>query len=158
MTHTENRKAPARAARHAQRGQALVELAVFVPFLMLVVVGLIDVGRYTYYSIQVNNAARAGAQYGAQNTTSANSSTGITSAAVADVSTTPTPTVSASLFCVCANGTTHQSCSPTPTCTGSHSNTYIEVTTSETIPVLFKFPGIPNSLTIGGASVMRVNN
>jgi Flp pilus assembly protein TadG len=53
--------------RRSQGGQAMVELAVAIPLLMIVIVGAVDFGTACYISIEVTNAARAGAQYGAQN-------------------------------------------------------------------------------------------
>lgn len=52
-------------------GTAMVELALALPFLLVLSLGLIEVGRYTAYSILVGNAARAGAQVGAMGSTQA---------------------------------------------------------------------------------------
>jgi len=49
-----------------QCGQAMLELALVLPVLLLLTIGLIEFGRVAYYSIEVSDAARAGAQYGAQ--------------------------------------------------------------------------------------------
>ena len=48
-------------SRCGERGQSLVELAFVVPLLLLLLVGIIEIGRFAYYSILVANAARAGA-------------------------------------------------------------------------------------------------
>jgi Flp pilus assembly protein TadG len=48
------------------RGAALVELALTAPVLMLTMIGSAEMGRIAYYAIEVQNAARAGAAYGAQ--------------------------------------------------------------------------------------------
>ena len=48
---------------HGQRGVALVEFALVVPLLALLLVGIIEIGRFAYFSIAVANAARAGVQY-----------------------------------------------------------------------------------------------
>ncbi|MGC1905812.1 MAG: TadE/TadG family type IV pilus assembly protein, partial [Candidatus Acidiferrum sp.] len=47
-------------------GQTVVELALLLPFLLMLVIGVTEIGRYAYYDILVANAARAGAAYGAQ--------------------------------------------------------------------------------------------
>src|SRR4051812_20722057 len=49
-----------------RNGQTIVELALVLPLLLLVLVGVTEIGRYAYFDILVSNAARAGAQYGAQ--------------------------------------------------------------------------------------------
>ena len=51
---------PKRMNLHRQSGQALVEMAFVVPLLLLLALGVIEVGRYAYISILVGNAARAG--------------------------------------------------------------------------------------------------
>jgi hypothetical protein len=146
------------ASRRAQRGQALVEVATFIPFLLFLTIGLIDVGKYTYYAIQVNNAARAGAAYGAQSTSAEAYTAGITAAVNTDASGLPSSAYSSSgHYCICANGVGGQQvCSPLPTCAGSHPLNYVYVNTSEQFNILFKMPWLPNTLTVTGSSVMRV--
>lgn len=46
---------------------AAVELAIVLPFLMLVVLGCVDFGRFLYYYIALNNASRSGAAYASMN-------------------------------------------------------------------------------------------
>jgi Flp pilus assembly protein TadG len=45
------------------RGQELVEFAIIVPFLILVVIGVLDLGRAFFSAITIANAAREGARY-----------------------------------------------------------------------------------------------
>lgn len=54
----------ARRSRY-QHGQALVELTLLFPLLLLLLVGAIDLGRVYYAYITITNAAREGARYGA---------------------------------------------------------------------------------------------
>src|SRR6202030_1537506 len=49
-----------------EKGQALLELALLLPFLLLLTIVIIEVGRLAYYSIEVSGAARAGVQYATQ--------------------------------------------------------------------------------------------
>jgi len=46
------------------RGQALVEFAFVFPIFMLLLFGLIDVGRYVYVANALNQASREGARFG----------------------------------------------------------------------------------------------
>ena len=46
-------------------GQSLVEFALLVPILMLIMVGVVDLGRVYYAYLTVVNSAREGARYGA---------------------------------------------------------------------------------------------
>ena len=47
-----------------RRGQALVEFALVVPIFLLLLFGLIEVGRFIYLNNAFNEAAREGARYG----------------------------------------------------------------------------------------------
>lgn len=52
-------------------GQALVELALTLPILLLLIMGTLDVGRAFYVKIVLTNSAREGVYYLAQNPTDA---------------------------------------------------------------------------------------
>jgi Flp pilus assembly protein TadG len=56
-----NKKWLMRAIWRSEKGQSLVELALLTPILLLLVVGIVEMGRYATLSIEVANAARAGA-------------------------------------------------------------------------------------------------
>ena len=49
----------------SERGTSMVEFALLAPVLILLVVGLIEVGRYTYFGILAAHAAETAARYGA---------------------------------------------------------------------------------------------
>src|SRR3989440_10132115 len=49
-----------------RRGQALAEMAVMVPFLVIGMMGMLDLGRAFYYQIALTNAVREGARYAAE--------------------------------------------------------------------------------------------
>jgi Flp pilus assembly protein TadG len=51
--------------RSRSRGQALVEFALVFPLFMLLLFGLIDIGRYVYVTNAFNQAAREAARFGA---------------------------------------------------------------------------------------------
>jgi Flp pilus assembly protein TadG len=57
-----------------ERGQGLVELALFLPVLVVVVMGAVDFGRAYFAYITIANAAREGAYYAALNPTASNAS------------------------------------------------------------------------------------
>lgn len=66
MKHNRKRRLP------AESGQSLVEVALMLPFLLLLAFGVIEIGRYAYIAILVGNAAHAGAFYGAHVNTALN--------------------------------------------------------------------------------------
>jgi len=49
-----------------KRAQALAEMAVMVPFLVIGMMGMLDLGRAFYYQISITNAVREGARYAVQ--------------------------------------------------------------------------------------------
>src|SRR5215211_5587245 len=51
--------------RHARRGQSIVELSLAMPVLLLLLLGTIDMGRAFHDYLQLRNAARESAGYGA---------------------------------------------------------------------------------------------
>lgn len=143
-------------ARNSERGIAIVEFAILVPALMMLLIGLIEMGRFAYYSIIVANAARAGAQYGAQNLVTAADSTGMKQAALNDGQnisglTVPTPP---SYSCQCADGTA-STCEATD-CSSSHRLTYVQVDTRGTYSSLFNYPGLPSTFTVNSQAIMQV--
>lgn len=69
-----------------QRGQALAELALVLPLLVLLMVGTVDLGRLFYAFQSVENAAATGALYGSQSYYNAGQSTTIRSNALAAAS------------------------------------------------------------------------
>jgi len=48
-------------------GQALVELAIMVPFLVIAMMGFLDLGRAFYFQISLTNAVREATRVGIQN-------------------------------------------------------------------------------------------
>jgi hypothetical protein len=60
MTQTHSRSKP------RKRAQALAEMAVMVPFLVIGMMGFLDLGRALYYQIALTNAVREAARYGTQ--------------------------------------------------------------------------------------------
>lgn len=51
-------------AHSKQNGQSLVETALVVPLLMLLLVGVVDLGRAMFTKMALANASREGARYG----------------------------------------------------------------------------------------------
>ena len=50
--------------RFGERGADLAETAVILPLLLLLLLGVVDLGRAFYFHIVITNAAREGARYG----------------------------------------------------------------------------------------------
>lgn len=143
----------------------MVEFALALPVLIMLLVGLIEYGRYAYFAIEVGNAAHAGAEYGAQSSTTAQDTAGMQNAAIADGQNTIFPltstAVTANYVCSCWNGTTEA----TPTgalcgqvCTAGRPVTYAQVSVSGTISPLLNYSllGLPSSWTVNRTATIRV--
>jgi len=166
-----------RALLGSEQGQNLVELALLTPVLLILVVGLVEMGRYASAAILVGNAARAGAQYGAQGLAQAADQAGIKCAAENESNNTATcpssnPTNLAVTFpignnpsvCACDSSGTITAWAACPSaCSGSqHTVVAVQVTASGTFNPLFNYAKplfgsltIP-SLTISSTATERV--
>lgn len=142
-----------RQIRHANAGQSLVETAILVPLLTLILVGAAELGRVAYAAVEVSNAARAGAAYGAQNGGTASDTTGIANAAANDASNLTGLTTTSSHSCICSDGTA-STCTNTD-CPSSHIEETLTVNTSVTYNPLLHLPGLPTTFTLTGQAVQK---
>lgn len=120
-------------------GQAMVEFALVIPLIVLIVMGIFDLGRAVYAYNVVASAAREGARYGVLDPTNTN---GIrTQATNTSILTPITVTVECS-----NNGTSFDS-----TCNANR--TYLRVTVTYTFqPVTLFF----RTFTVTGRSMMAI--
>lgn len=163
---------------HDDRGAALIELALTTPLFILLMMGAAEIGRVAYYAIEVENAARAGASYGALNLANANLTSNVQQTAKNDA-----PDISNLLVtspggaCVCeeidppsttptftpSSGTTSCTSSIINACTSDTSSKiqsvvqYVTVSTSANVDPLIHVPGLPTTYTLSGYSAMRIN-
>jgi len=161
--------------KRKQLGQALIELAFVLPMLMLLLLGVIEVGRYAYIAILIGNAARAGAAYGAQSNGQSVDTTGIANAADYDFAgatsgttttngqTVSTLTVTSSVACGCDSAGTITSFGCTTatnpnagSCANGNWVVVVSVTASGSFNALFNYPGIPSPLAISRTASLRV--
>jgi Flp pilus assembly protein TadG len=142
--------------RARQAGQALLEVALVTPLLLLLAVGIIEIGRYAYYSILVADAARAGAQYGAQNLATAADTAGIRAAAENDGQNLAPLNVTVQHECGCTGSGIGGACPATSCASPNHALVYVKVTVSGKFNSLFKYPGIPSSISCASTELMRV--
>jgi hypothetical protein len=119
---------------------------------LLFLLAVADFGRVFFVAIALNNAARAGTQYGIQSPANAADVSGMAQAAQSDASNIPGVTATASEYCECPDGST-QACDSSPSC--SDLRVYVEVDTSGSFQTLLNYPGIPSSFALTGKSVMR---
>lgn len=153
---------PCWVIRRSESGQSLIEVAVLLPFLALLMLGVIELGRYAYIGILVGNAARAGAAYGTESLPQSVDTVNISLAAQNDFKNNGQSglSVSSSVSCGCDSGgsVTSSACTGTGagSCASGHWVVVVSVTASGTFNSLFNYPGIPASITISRTSSMRV--
>lgn len=143
-----------------EKGSALVEMAVIMPLILLLLMGIVDLGRAFYYSNAVARAAEAGALYGSQNPTDTtgmvDASDSAMSAAFGSAPDLTTNNATASYGCECADGTgISAACATTPSCTNMNTVYYVTVTASAAFKPLIPWPGVPSSFNLSSKVTMR---
>jgi len=148
------------------KGAALVEMVFALPLLVAALVGTADFARIFYYSIELTNAARAGAQYGAYNSARATETANIQAAArsaAPNLALTGSPVaVTVSTVCQCATADGSGQPWTVITCGnlctgGTHQFETVTVTATQTFTMISRFvPAIPNTLTVSRKATMRV--
>jgi Flp pilus assembly protein TadG len=160
--HAEELKA--RRCSSSKQGQSTIEFALVVPVLIVLLLVVADFGQVLFVSIAVNNAARAGAQFGSQTNTNAANSTGIQRAACNDYGVSNlgacqsilSPTTS-QCTCLSLSPQTPANCAASY-CANSPQATYVTVNTSASFSTILalQFLGIPSTMTLTGKAIMQV--
>ncbi len=146
-----------RRQRHRRRGQSLIELALTLPVLLVLLLVALDFARMFNMSMAVTDAARAGAQWGAQNRVSAANALGMEQAAcnsMVDYPCTPGTNTTASSFCQCAGSPGTISCTSPGGCTNVL--VFVTVTATATFATVVGYPGLPSSVPLSATVTMQV--
>jgi len=142
-------------------GTSLIEFALVLPVFVFLMMGIIEVGRYTYFGIVAAHAARAGVQYASQTTeTAADASKngGATrTAALQDGQNLSNWTVTSSIVCT-VNG--QASTCPVNTANAVPANLvyYVQVQVTGRFNTLMNYPGIPTNIPVTSTAIMPVGN
>jgi Flp pilus assembly protein TadG len=136
-------------------GNAAIEFALIAPFLMAVLIGVVDLGTALYKRMEVVNAAHAGAQYavvkGWDSTAIQNAVTAATS--LASISASPAPMKS----CGCANGMAIAIATCGSACpSGAVASTYVTVSAQAPYTPLFIQPWLGGPTTLTAQSMVRI--
>jgi Flp pilus assembly protein TadG len=149
-----------------ERGAALVELAVTLPVLVALMIGIADFARVFYLAIELTNAARAAAQYGAKDLGAGGSVPLMRTAGEGSVNLSGI-TVNPTRLCECANASatvtstspTANNCRDAPSISCPTSGTFrvitITVTASKDFTTIASYPGIPKTLSLTRVAVLR---
>ncbi len=133
--------------RQAEKGGALIEMSLLLPFIAMLLVGTIDLTRVFHLAIALENAASVGAHYGTR--TSIIYLSGIEEAAYDDLTDISGVNVTASC---------EQPVGSPVDCGGAAvaQNLYVRVVASKTFNTLIAYPGIPSSVPLQKEAIMRV--
>ena len=126
--------------RPRRRASAAVELAIMLPFLLLLLVICVDFARIYRLSLTLTNCARNGALYGSIDPSYAKDTSGIQNAALIDAGDLAPQTPS-------VNSKTGNDASGYP---------YVSVTVTGTFQTITRYPGIPSPMTVARTVEMRV--
>jgi Flp pilus assembly protein TadG len=144
-----------KAALGEESGQSLIEVAVSLPLLLTLLIGSAEFARLAYAAIEVSNAAKAGVQYGAQNSVTAGDTAGIQTAASNEAANLQNVTATGSKAYTCTDGSAYSAATQ---CPSSFVETTLTVTTSTTYDPLIHLPGFPGSMTLRGHAAQKVGD
>ncbi|MFZ1016669.1 MAG: TadE/TadG family type IV pilus assembly protein [Candidatus Cybelea sp.] len=147
-----------RRLKRSESGTSFIEFAIVAPFLIFLVIGLIELGRYTYFSILAAHAARAAVAFGGQNLSTALDAGGMTQAATTDAASLPNWTGNIAPNYLCSvNGGALGRCPASPGAVAPINTVYyVQVTVTGEYNTLLNYPGIPNNVWVSGSATMRV--
>ncbi len=146
------------AALKSARGAAVIEFALLAPVLLLMVVAAIDFGTFIHQKMQLQSAARAGAQFAIQSDASISDTAGILNAAqIASELDFTGVAIETTQFCACSDGiesTPDGNGSCGGTCAGGEfPGLYVRVNLAGQFTPLFPIAGISNLVSSTGEGV-----
>ena len=151
-----------RSSRNGERGGAAAELAMTIPFLTVLLVGGIDLGRAWSETIALNHAAQEGAQMGTVSVAATEDYDGIRAAverslAFARGISAGEVNIDVERFCRCANGEPVDcvggNCGindPTP-------RAYLRVTIEKEFHTFVDYPAFPHQMTLTSEAFRRAS-
>lgn len=149
-----------RLARSDERGQALIELAVSATILITLLLGAAEFARFAYLAIEMSNSAKSAAQYGAQNSLTANDQTGMKAIAKMDAPeansacTNFTTTITETCTCGTSSSATATTCGSS--CATGYAINYLTIQTSAKCTPLIYPKNHGATLTLTGNAVQEI--
>jgi Flp pilus assembly protein TadG len=144
-------------------GGSLVELGFMLSILGVpLMLGVVYMGNLEHYSIEISNAAHAGAMYGMRSSTYASNTSGITTASRNEASDFGTAlAVTPTTYYACSNaegGTTYttQALAAAGCGTGTHTLEFLQVVATASVTPLGSVSGMASTVSLSSTSVMEV--
>jgi Flp pilus assembly protein TadG len=146
-----------------ESGNALIELAASLPLYLVLILGTAEIANLAWSSVQVNNAARAGAAYASLSRANAANNANILLAAQAEAPNLaitfpsgPTPLC----YCVDSGGTsTATTCDQSGVSGCNAPSTFqvaIQVNVQAMVTPFVHYPGLPATYTVNAQATMGV--
>ena len=157
MIRSLSRRAGLRMARlhRSNRGNVAVEFALVLPFLILLVSGVYDLGRAFTEKLKLDGAARAGVQYALYNHDKAEDKPGVIQSVRDDAEYSDgVLTITPVYYCTCLDATPiacGEGCAG-----GEVPLRYIQVDVSRSLDLMFDYPLITDPATIQGHAELRL--
>ncbi len=143
-----------RALVHDERGSSLIELALILPVLLLMLLGVLDFGLVFRQYMTVIDSVRAAGEYATIYGQQANSNQ-VQTFATQFGSGIPGYTASAALVCACNPGGGAVSC--LSSCGGAVTTPlqYMQVTATATLPLIYGVQGFPSTIPVKSIAFIR---
>jgi len=138
-----------------QDGNALIEVALLLPIIILMMLAVLDYGVLLNWDLRVADSARSAAEAATFRGFAANTALAqlVGTSSTAGI---PNYSITAVNYCTCANGVGTASCSNHSSCGGyGIPNQYMKVTASATLPLLFGIKGFPLNIKVTSVAIAR---
>lgn len=133
-------------------GASAVEFALVSPLLILMMIGVVDMGVFAMERMRIQNTAYAAASYVAQVGDDTNVQVIADEAYEGDFNNI---VLSSEFECECADGVA-QAC-PSACGDGDYQRRFVNITASGTFDSFFPYPGLPDSVALERSVRMRVD-
>jgi uncharacterized membrane protein len=139
-----------------ERGIVAIELALLTPILIMLLIGLIDVGRVFHRQMTLDRAVRAAADYAVAIGATSGSLEAVRAAVerVAPDDPSGTRVIRSSMTCLCgaAAATCGQFCSD-----GRSPDAFVNVGLEEIVEAIMPYPQVGQSIRVSSTATVRVN-
>lgn len=143
--------------RTDRSGTAAIEFGLAIPFLLALLMGVVELGFAMYQGMQVYAAAEAGALYAAQNGWSASGISTAVTGATSATGLTATPAPSEFWGCPGESGIAAVASSSVKCSDGYSPGLYIQVNASLGHQTILPYPGLSLPTTFTARSIIRIN-
>ncbi|HLY19692.1 MAG TPA: TadE/TadG family type IV pilus assembly protein [Bryobacteraceae bacterium] len=154
-----------RSGRTGRKGHSILELTLFLPWVLFLFVGAFDWGFYSWALISTQNAARVAAMYTSSNIGTSTDSAGACKYAAAQLAYAPNVAGNPAINSPTGVGTGSNTCTAAPitvtatSVTGPDGSTASQVSVTYQTPVLIPIPGaLTGQISITRTVEMRVRS